>query len=150
MNICSHSLRWLQIILTLFYGQVISTGIYEYIIQGICGLILHLRPTYDSILLIILGLLMFGFVFYAIFALWYCRTRMSVISVLILIIILILTLVKSIIEIVYMGYRPIRTEWIVIRTTELILRLFGIIISIFFIIRLRQGYVPEKFLRKKT
>jgi hypothetical protein len=145
MDVSSHSLRWLQIILTLFYGQVISTGIYEYIIQGICGLVLHLRPKYDSILLIILGLFMFAFVLYAVLALWYCRTRMSVISVLILISILVLTLVKSIIEIIYMGYRPIRTEWIVIRITEFVLRIFGIIISIIFIIRLRQGYEPENF-----
>jgi len=145
MNICSHSLRWLQIILTLFYGQVISTGIYEYIIQGICGLILHLRPVYDSILLIILGLLMFGFVLYATLALWYCRTRMSIISLLILISILVLTSVKSIIEILNMGQNPTRIEWIVIRITEFVLRIFGIIGSVLFLLRLRQGYKPEDF-----
>jgi preprotein translocase subunit Sss1 len=145
MNICSHSLRWLQIILTLFYGQVISTGIYEYIIQGICGLILHIRPVYDSILLIILGLLMFGFVLHATLALWYCRTRMSIISLLILISILVLTSVKSITEILNMGQHPTRIEWIVIRITEFVLRIFGIIGSILFLLRLRQGYKPEDF-----
>jgi hypothetical protein len=143
MSIPTRSLRCLQIILTLFYGQVLSTGMYEYIIQGICGLILHLRPLYDSILLIIIGVLMFPFVFYALFALWYHRTRMSIISLLILILILILTLVKSIIEIRSMGQRPIRIEWMVIRITELIWRVLGIIVNILFIIRLRQSYKPE-------
>jgi hypothetical protein len=145
MGVPSRSLRWLQIILTLIYGQIISTGIYEYLIQGVCGLILHIRPIYDSILLIILGLLMFAFVLYAIFALWYYRTKMSIISLLILILILVLTLVRSILEILYMGLRPTRTEWIVIRTTELVLRVFAITVNIFFIIRLRKGYEPENF-----
>jgi hypothetical protein len=145
MNISSHSLRWLQIILTLFYGQVLSTGIYQYLIQGICGLILHIRPLYDSILLIILSLLMFLFILYATLALWYYSTRMSIISVLILILILVSTLAKSIIEILYMGRSPIRTEWMIIRITEVVLRIFGIVANILFIIRLRQGYVPENF-----
>ncbi|CAF1103806.1 unnamed protein product [Adineta steineri] len=145
MYVYSRSFRWLQIILTLFYGQVISTGIYEYLIQGISGLTLQLRPVYDSILLIIFGILMFAFVPYAIFALWYCRTRMSIITLLISIAILILTLVKSIIEISNMGQYPIRKEWIFIRIMELILRLFGIIALIIFIIRLRQEYRPDNF-----
>jgi len=143
MDIPSRSLRWLQIILTLIYGQIISTGIYAYLIEGICGLLLNLRPVYDSILLIILGLLMLTFVLYGIFALWYYRTRMSIIALLILITITVLTLVKSIIEILYMGRYSMRIEWMMIRITEFILRIFGIIVNLLFIIRLRQGYKPE-------
>ncbi|UJR26985.1 hypothetical protein I4U23_008292 [Adineta vaga] len=141
----SRSVRWLQIILTLFYGQVISTGIYEYIIQGISGLLSHFRPTYDSILLIILGIFMILYVVYATLALWYCRTKMSIISVLILICILTLALAKSIIEIISMGRYSSRTECILIRTTELVLRIFGILASIVFIHCLRQGYKPANF-----
>ena len=145
MEISSRTLRWFQILITLFYGQVISTGIYEYIIQGICGLIFRLRPVYDSILLIILGLLMFGFVLYALPALWYHRKRMSIVSLLILIIITILTTVKSILEILYMGQHPIRIEWMIIRIVELIWRIIGIIMSVVFLIQLRQGLKPENF-----
>lgn len=145
MSTSSRSLRWFQIILTLFYGQLLSNGIYQYFIQGICGIIFQLRPLYDSILLIILSLLMFALVLYAIFSLWYCRTRMSIASVIILILIFVLTLIKSIIEILYMGRNSIRIEWMIIRIIELILRLFGIIIHTGFVIRLRQGYLPENF-----
>ncbi|CAF2434132.1 unnamed protein product [Rotaria sp. Silwood2] len=145
MYLSNCSARWLQIILTLFYGQVISTGIYEYIIQGICGLILHFRPIHDSIILIILGIFMFIFVLYAIFALWYCRLRMFIVSLLILIAIFILTLVKSIVEIRYMGQNSIRIEWTIIRVIELVLRVFGILVSVLFIVHLRQGYKPDFF-----
>ncbi|CAF0906259.1 unnamed protein product [Rotaria sp. Silwood1] len=145
MNLSNRSVRWLQIILTLFYGQVISTGIYEYIIQGICGLILRFRPIHDSIILIILGLFMFIFVLYAIFALWYCRLKMFTVSLLILIAIFILTLVKSIVEIRYMGRNSMRIEWTSIRITELVLRVFGIVASVLFIVSLRQGYKPDIF-----
>ncbi|CAF0735975.1 unnamed protein product [Adineta ricciae] len=141
----SRSVRWLQIFLTLFYGQVISTGIYEYIIQGISGLISRLRPTYDSVLLIALGLLMISYVVYATLALWYCRTRMSIISVLILICILGLTLTKSIIEVINMGRIPLRMECILIRSTELVLRIIGIVANIAFIICLKKKYRPENF-----
>ncbi len=143
MGVPNRSLRWLQIILTLIYGQIISTGIYAYLIEGICGLILYLRPVYDSILLIILGLLMLAFVLYGIFALWYYRTRMSIIALLILITITVLTVVKSVIEIVDMGQYSIRIEWTVIRIMEFVLRILGILVNLLFIIRLRQGYVPE-------
>jgi hypothetical protein len=142
MGVPNRSLRWLQIILTLIYGQIISTSIYAYLIQGICGLILRLRPVYDSILLIILGLLMLAFVLYAIFALWYYRTRMSIIALLILIGITVLTAVKSIIEIVYMGHYTVRIEWMAIRITEFVFRIVGILVNLLFIIRLRQGYEP--------
>jgi hypothetical protein len=143
MGVPNRSLRWLQIILTLIYGQIISTSIYAYLIEGICGLILYLRPVYDSILLIILGLLMLAFVLYGIFALWYYRTRMSIIALLILITITVLTVVKSVIEIVDMGQYSIRIEWTVIRIMEFVLRILGILVNLLFIIRLRQGYVPE-------
>lgn len=146
MGIPSHSLRWLQIGLTLFYGQVLSTGIYEYLIQGLCGLILSLRPKYDSILLIIFSLFMFAFVVYGLLAIWYCRVRMSIVTVLILISILILTLVKSIIEIIYMGKGSMRTQWLTIRIVELVWRLIGIILHVSFIIRLKQGYEPENLI----
>ncbi|CAF0915026.1 unnamed protein product [Rotaria sordida] len=145
MNLSRRSLRWLQIILTLFYGQIISTGIFEYLIQGICGLILHIRPIYDSIILIILGLFMFIFVLYAIFALWFCRLKMFTISLLILIGIFILTLVRSIFEIHNIGKYSIRIEWASIRITELVLKVFGIVVSVLFIVCLRQGYKPEHF-----
>ena len=138
-------LRWIQIILTLFYGQVLSTGIYEYFIQGVCGLLSHIRPTVDSVILLVLALLMFAFVLYALVALWYCRTRMAMVSVAILMIIFSLTLIKSILEIRNMGRRPIRAEWMAIRVTELVLRALGIVVSILFIIRLRKGYRPENF-----
>ena len=141
----SLSVRWLQIFLTLLYGQVLSTGIYQYIFQGISGLMSHLRPTYDSVLLIALGLLMISYVVYATLALWYCRTRMSIISVLILICILGLTLAKSIIEVINMGRIPLRMEWILIRSTELALRIIGIIANIAFIICLKKKYRPENF-----
>ncbi|CAF1068872.1 unnamed protein product [Adineta ricciae] len=141
----SRSVRWLQIFLTLFYGQVISTGIYEYIIQGISGLLSHLRPIYDSVLLIALGSLMISYVVYATLALWYCRTRMSIISVLILICILGLTLTKSIIEVINMGRIPLRMEWILIRSTELVLRIIGIVANIAFIVCLKNKYRPENF-----
>jgi len=146
MGIPSRSLRWLQIGLTLFYGQVISTGIYEYLIQGLCGLALSLRPKYDSILLIILSLFMFAFVVYGLLAIWYCRIRMSMITVLILTAILILTLVKSIIEIVYMGRGSMRVQWLTIRMVELVWRFIGIILHVGFIIRLKQGYEPENLI----
>ena len=141
----SLSVRWLQIFLTLIYGQVLSTGIYQYIFQGISGLMSHLRPTYDSVLLIALGLLMISYVVYATLALWYCRTRMSIISVLILICILGLTLAKSIIEVINMGRIPLRMEWILIRSTDLALRIIGIIANIAFIICLKKKYRPENF-----
>lgn len=137
------SLRWIQIILTLFYGQVMSNSIYEYIVQGICGLILNFRPVYDSILLIVLGIYMLLFVTYAIIALWFCRFRMFTVALLILISIFILTLVKSVIEVKYIGYYSTRIEWAIIRTVELVFKLFGIGISLLFIIRLRQGFKPE-------
>ena len=143
MDLSSRSLRWLQIIITLFYGQVLSTSIYEYIIQGVCGLICRFRPMYDSILLIILGLLMFAFVLYALPALWYNQIRTSVISFVILIFITILTAVKSMIEIQYMGQHPSRLEWMIIRIVEFIWQICGLIISAAFLIRLRQGYKPE-------
>lgn len=145
MEISSRTLRWFQILITIFYGQVISTGIYEYIIQGICGCLFRLRPMYDSILLIILGLLMCGFVLYALPAVWYNRKRMLLISVLMLIIITILTTVKSILEILYMGQHPMRIEWMIIRIVELIWRIIGIIISLVFFIQLKQGLKPENF-----
>lgn len=145
MDLSSRSVRWFQILLTLFYGQVLSTSIYEYIIQGICGLIFRLRPIYDSILLIILGLLMFAFVLYALPALWYNRIRTSMISLVILILITILTAVKSVIEIYSMGQHPTRIEWMIIRIVEFIWRIFGLLISTVFLIRLRQGFKPEKF-----
>jgi hypothetical protein len=145
MTISNRSVRWLQIILTIFYGQILSTGIYEYLIQGICGFILRIRPKYDSILLLVLAIIMFAFVIYAIIALWYCRTRMCLATLLILVMIFALTLVQSILEIIHMGLRPTRIEWILIRFSELIIRILGIALSILFLIRLRQGYKPENF-----
>ncbi|CAF1280859.1 unnamed protein product [Rotaria magnacalcarata] len=141
----NRALRWLQIILTLFYGQVISTAIYEYIIQGICGLILSFRPMYDSVLLIVLGVFMFLFVVYAIPAVWFCHLQMSIISILILIAIFILTSVKAFIEVKYMGQHSIRIEWATIRIAELVLRILGIVASLLFVICLKQGYKPENF-----
>ena len=145
MSISNRSLRWLQIIITLFYGQVISTSIFEYIIQGIYGLTSMLRPTQDSIILICIGVLMLTFVFYSIFALWYSYTKMFLMSVLILIAIFFLTLLKSIIEIRGMGQVPIRSEWMAIRIVELLLRVFGIAISIIFLVCLRRGWKPQRF-----
>lgn len=144
MNISrSRFLRWLQVVLTLFLGQMIANGIYEYIIPGICGLLSRIRPTYDSILLILIGLLMLGYVVYTVIALWYCRRKMLVVSVLILICILALTVVKSIMEILYMGRNPMRAEWLSRRIVEFSLRVFGILAGILFIVRLKQGYRPE-------
>ena len=137
------SIRLLQIGLTLFYGQLVSNGIYEYIIPGIVGFAKRERATYDSVLLLILGLLMITFVMYGIIALWYHRLQMSIIACAILIAILLLTLVKSIIEILYMPRHPLRPEWTVIRIIELLLRVFGVIVSVLFIMRLRQGHLAE-------
>lgn len=144
MPMSNQSARWLQIILTVFYGQILSTGIYEYLIQGICGLILRIRPKYDSILLLILGFLLFAFVIYALAALWSCRTRMSVITLLILLVIFSLTIVRSILEINHMGLRPIRLEWTIIRITELVIRFLGVVASLLFLLHLHKGFKPER------
>ena len=144
MALSNRSARWLQIILTLLYGQILSLGIYEYLVQGICGLILGIRPKYDAIVLLLLGLLMFAFVLYALVALWLCRTRMSVITLLILLVIFALTIVRSILEINHMGLRAIRLEWTLIRVTELVIRFLTIIASLVFLLHLRQGYKPER------
>jgi hypothetical protein len=145
MNNPSRLLRWLQIILTLFYGQMISTGIHQYIIQGIAGLLTNRRLTFDCVLLLVIGLLMVTFVFYAVAALWYQQNRLSMITCSILIFILILTALKSIMEILAMSEYALRTEWIAIRITELIIRVLGILGSVIFIVRLRQGYEPDEF-----
>ena len=140
-----HAFRWLQILLTIFYGQIVSTGIYEYFLQGLCGLIFRLRPKYDSILLLILALLMFAFVVYAIIAVWFCRIRMSIVAMLILLTLFVLTLVQSILELRHMGFRPTRLEWMLIRIIELIFRFFAFLISVVFLCYLRQGYKPNLF-----
>lgn len=143
MDIDSRTTRLLQIGLTLFYGQLVSNGIYEYIIPGIAGLISRQRAVYDAVLLLILGILMITFVIYGIVALWYHRLQTSTIACVVLVVILLLTLAKSIVEIMYMPRHPLRTEWIVIRIIELILRVLGVIASVSFMMRLRDGYVPE-------
>lgn len=132
------AIRRFQIILTLIYGELVSIGIYEYLIQGIIGLILRIRPKYDSILLIVLSSLMFIFVIYGIFAVWFCRTRMSLVSMLVLFVVFCLTLAQTIIELRNMGLRPTRVEWIIVRTTELVTRLCAVFINASFIHHLRK------------
>lgn len=88
---------------------------------------------------------MFIFALYALGAIWYYRTRMSVITMLILIEIFCLTLVQSILEIRHMGFRETRLEWLLIRIIELIFRLFSIILMLIYIFYLRKDYQGENF-----
>ncbi|CAF0733114.1 unnamed protein product [Didymodactylos carnosus] len=130
----------IQILLTVFYGILLSNGIFEYLILGIFGLTCHIRPKYDSILLIILGILLILFVIYALIAIWKNNIALLFISVIVLIILFAFTLIKSITEIKGFGMRPTRAEWIAIRITELVFRVIGISGLLFYIIRIKQGH----------
>ena len=144
-TIARRSVRWLQILLTLFYGHILSNGYYEYFLQGLAGLISRIRPSYDSFLLISLAGVTLVFFIYAISAIWYCRTRMFLTTVLISIVLFALTLIRTILEIYHMGLRPVRTEWLLIRITELVIRIFGIGLSLYFVQQIRHGYKPANF-----
>lgn len=143
MGTPSRGLRWLQVSLTLFYGQIISTSIYQYIIQGISGFASQRRSIADSLFLLFLGVLMIAFAIYAVIATWYYQAGPTMITCSVLILILLLTVAKTISEILPMPEHPLRTEWILIRVSELILRLGGIFAILLFIKCLRQGYEPE-------
>jgi uncharacterized membrane protein len=132
------SLNGLKIGLTLFYGQLLSTGVYQYLIQGIAGFIHRQRAMYDSVLLLVLGLLMIIATIHAIASIWYHRQGMSIVACLILILILILTLAKSITEFNAMAQHPLLKEWMTIRITELFLRVLGVIGAILFVIQLKR------------
>ncbi|CAF0756804.1 unnamed protein product [Didymodactylos carnosus] len=133
-------MRLIQILLTVFCGILLANGIFEYLILGIFGLVFNIRSKYDSILLILLGILLSLFSIYALIAIWKNNIKLLIVSIIILIILFILTLVKSITEINELGLRLIRTEWIAIRITELVLRLTGISTLMVYIIQLKQDY----------
>lgn len=138
------TIRSLQILLTIFYGQILSNGFYEYFLQGLAGLISRLRPNYDSVLLISISVVIFVFSLYAISAIWFCRTRMSITTIFILILLFVLTLIRTIIEIRHMGLRPVRIEWLLIRITELVIRIVGIGLTFYFVYQLRNVFKSNK------
>lgn len=141
----SRSFRWLQISLTVFYGQVIGNGIYQYLLQGIVGFISRQRTIYDSIWLFLLGLSMLVFVVYALFAVWRPERKSSILTCCLLILILILTVVKTIFEANYAGRSSLNKEWLVIRITELVLRVVAIFALVVFTFRMKEAYQAEEF-----
>lgn len=143
MGTPSRSLRWLQVLLTVFYGQVVSTSIYQYIIQGITGFISQRRTTFDSLFLLLLGIFMITFSIYAVIATWFHQRRPVWITCGILIFIFLITLAKSISEILSMLGHPLYLEWILVRISELIFRLGAMFGLLIFIACLRRGYEPE-------
>ncbi|CAF3440486.1 unnamed protein product [Rotaria socialis] len=92
-------IRGVRILLTVFYGFLLSSILFRYIIHGIVETIR--RPTNPyAISMIVLGMIILISIALAIYATWFDNTIIMLVSGIVLIVVFILTLVFGIIRIV--------------------------------------------------
>ena len=137
--------KFLEILLTLFYGQFISNAIYENLIRGVPDLVRE--PTnYYNIFRVVLGVVIILITIYSLLAIWLKRYQLMVfISAILLTIVFLISLVVQIIDLVQRKERNMYTEKetpivATILTVESIFRVIAIVLTFLLVKVLKQNY----------
>jgi hypothetical protein len=92
-------IRGIRILLTVFYGFLLSSTLFRYVIHGIVEIIRFPKNPYAITMIVIGGLILIS-IFLATYATWFDNTAILVVSGVVLIFVFVLTLVFGIIRIV--------------------------------------------------
>jgi hypothetical protein len=137
--------KFIEILLTLFYGQFIANAIYDNLIRGIPDLVRE--PTgYYNIIKVVLGCVIIAVTIYSMIVIWLKKYHVLIfISAILLIVVFLISLVVSIIDLVQRKERNMANEketpiLATVLVVESIFRVLAITLTFVLVKILRQNY----------